>query len=305
MGGDARWDAGSWKSYADEHVTGKTADRIFTSRGMKDAYDPAKIRTRESRDSVINPNSTPIIIGSDVTASMNEVARILIQETINTVCTGIYTHNPVPDPHIMIMAIGDVESDTAPLQMTEFESSIVLADQTKELYIEQGGGGNGGESYSLAHVAAHLKTSTDSFEKRGRKGFIFTIGDEKNHKLISKDQLTRTFGMPFESDLTAQECLDMALERYEVFHIVLTGEGDARSDPGVLKHWQDFMGQRVLPLSDYTKLGEVIVSTMRVVYGEAKDSVASGWGTGTDLVVAAAIRDVAARSYSTGIRRLA
>lgn len=305
MGSDARWDSSSWKTYSDDHVAGKTADRIFTSRGMKDQFNPAKIRTRESRDSAINPNSTPIIIGSDVTASMDEVARILIQETLNTVCTGIYEHNPVPDPHIMIMAIGDVKNDTAPLQMTEFESSIVLAKQTKELFIEQGGGGNGGESYSLAHVAAHLKTSTDSFEKRGRKGFIFTIGDEMNHKVITAAQLQRTFGIPFKSDLTARQCLDMALERYEVFHIVLTGVGDARSNPRVLEHWQEFMGQRVLPLSDYTKLGEVIVSTMRVVYGEAKDSVAAGWGSGTDLVVANAIRDVAARSHSTGIRRLA
>ena len=78
----------------------------------------------------------------------------------------------------MAMAIGDAECDRAPLQVTQFEADIRLADQLRELWIEGGGGGNRGESYHLPWAFAAMRTSTDCFERRGRKGYLFTIGDE-------------------------------------------------------------------------------------------------------------------------------
>ena len=45
------------------------ASAIFTSKKAKDAYLPKFIDVRESRDSEDSPNSTPIILGFDVTGS--------------------------------------------------------------------------------------------------------------------------------------------------------------------------------------------------------------------------------------------
>ena len=81
----------------------------------------------------------------------------------------------------MVAAVGDAYTDQAPLQCTQFEADISLASQIRSLWLEGNGGGNNGESYSAAHLLAALKTSTDSFERHGRKGYLFTIGDEPIH----------------------------------------------------------------------------------------------------------------------------
>ena len=44
--GHGRWDASAWAKYASAHK-GKSRTEIFTSGGMKDAFDPAKIGVRE------------------------------------------------------------------------------------------------------------------------------------------------------------------------------------------------------------------------------------------------------------------
>jgi len=60
----------------------------------------------------------------------------------------------------------------------------------------------------------------------------------------------------------------------------------------VMKSWTDILGQRVLKLSDYTKLPELIVSTLQVLNGENKDSVSDSWDGSAKLVIRNAIKDV-------------
>lgn len=303
--GMGRWKTNDWGTYKTKNVSGKSRTEVFKSRTMRDEYNPKEIQVRESRDSDINPNSTPIIIASDVTGSMGMIAHELMNEGINTVAKEIYERKPIPDPHIMVMAIGDAECDTAPLQVTQFEADIRLADQVRELYIEGGGGGNRGESYNLAHVFAATKVASDAWEKRKKKGYLFTIGDEPVLNGCTKAGLERFIGGHFPSSLSAQECVDMARRTFEVFHIVLTNEGFAAySLDEVLKTWNPILPQRVIKLADVSKLGETIVSTIQVMEGEAKNEVAASWGTGTDLIIADAIRDLTAQASTGGVVRL-
>jgi dihydroxyacetone kinase DhaKLM complex PTS-EIIA-like component DhaM len=62
--------------------------------------------------------------------------------------------------------------------------------------------------------------------------------------------------------------------------------------------------QRVIPLEDMSLLAETIVSTIQVVEGANKAAVAKSWGTGTDLVIQNAIKDIAARTQLGGAVRL-
>jgi hypothetical protein len=304
--GNGRWSSNAWDNYASANVSGKSAGQVFTSRNMKSAYNPREILVRESRDSADNPNSTPIILAADVTASMGMISHNLMQTGLNTLAKEIYDRKPVSDPHIMVMAIGDAKTDSAPAQATQFEADISLADQVRELWIESGGGGNGGESYSLAHYFAAAKTVSDSWEKRRKKGYLFTIGDEPIHDGLTAAEVEKVFGISPQGNMSAQDCVDMAMKTYEVFHIVLKNEGDARYNlPTVLDRWQKIIGQRVILLDDYTKLAEVVVSTIQVIEGANKATVANSWSGSTAMTVANAIENLPSNIKQGGVVRLA
>lgn len=304
MGG-GRWTSNDWDSYATTHVRGKSQSQVFASRAMKPEYDPAQIKLRESRDGPDNPQATPIVLASDVTGSMGRVAEALMRDGLNTLCKEIYDRLPVPDPHVMVMAVGDAYTDRAPLQATQFEADVRLASQVGDLWLEGNGGGNGGESYSSAHLFAATKTSHDAYEKRGRKGFLFTIGDEPIHDGMTRDQIKRVLGLDVEADLSAADCLAMAQRTYDVFHVVIM-EGDAGHNlQGVMRTWKPLLPERLLILEDHTKLAETVVSAIQVAQGAAIDAVAGSWKGGTSLVVANALKGiVAGHQGGRGVRRL-
>lgn len=302
--GRARWSASDWTSYSTKHVAGKSSREIFTSSSMKESYDPAKIEFRESRDSDINPNSTPIILASDVTGSMGMIAETMIRKGLSTVATEIYDRKPVTDPHIMAMAVGDAECDSSPLQVTQFEGDIKIAEQLKELYIEGGGGGNRGESYMLPHVFAAMKTRTDAFEKRRKKGYLFTIGDEPTLDGVTKEQAKRFLDLDLQANLSADECINLASRTYEVFHVVLSTVGYARRDlVGVKQTFEPILPQRILYVEDPDKVAESIVSAIQICEGANKADVTASWSGDTSLVVGNAVRDLATGG-GTGVRRL-
>lgn len=301
--GSGRWDSGAWDSYSTAHVTGKSSATVFSSRDMKDDFNPALITVRESRDSVDNPNSTPIIVGVDVTGSMGIIADNLIRDGLNTLATEIYARKPVTDPHLMALAIGDCEYDQAPLQATQFEADIRIAKQLQEIYLERGGGPNGGESYNLAHLFAAEKTVTDSWEKRRKKGYLFTVGDEPVLEEVTSAQASKFLGLQ-TPNLSTEECIRMASAKYEVFHVVINERRRSYgTDP--ITQWQSLLPQRVIILDDHTKLAETIVSAIQVTEGAKKADVAGSWKDGTSLVVASAIQNLVERGASTGVRRLA
>ena len=302
--GNGRWNPSDWNAYASANVSGKSQAQVFTSRGLKDTYDPKAISMRESRDSAANPCSTPIILASDVTGSMGMIAHQLMTDGLNTLATQIYDRKPVSDPHILAMAVGDGYTDRAPLQVTQFEADIRLADQVRDLWIEGGGGGNGGESYALAHLFAAHKTSTDAFEKRGQKGFLFTIGDEPIHGSIPAAH-ARAIGVGVEGDMTAAQAIAQAARAWEVYHIVLTNEGHCRSDKaGVLASWRAVLPERVIELPDVSALAQTVVSILQVQAGMSAASVAQSWSGSTAVAVASALSALTPRPRGGGLRRL-
>ena len=125
---------------------------------------------RESRDNDEHPNSTPIAIGVDVTGSMGYLSEEIVKNSLNELMKKLYASNVIPDPQLMFAAIGDALADEAPLQVTQFESDIRIAEQLLELWLEAGGG-DGPEDYSLFWYFLANHTDTDSMKKRNEKGF--------------------------------------------------------------------------------------------------------------------------------------
>lgn len=265
--GHGNWSNADWQRYADRSVRGRSRRELFGANGMDPAFDPARIVVRESRDSADNPAATPIIIGVDVTGSMGVLAQELVVNGLNETFTALLNGGPVRDPQVMAMAIGDAYTDAAPLQATQFEADLRIVEQLRQLWLEGGGGGNGGESYCLAHVFAATKTVHDAGERRGAKGFLFTVGDEPVHDGVERDQLARVLGLDAREGVSGREAVRWASERYEVFHLLLEG-GYAASRPAeVRRSWERILPGRVLPLRDPADLAATVVAAIERTVG--------------------------------------
>ena len=259
---------------------------------------------RESRDSADNPTSTAIAVALDVTGSMHIIPEYMVREGLPTLFGNIYDRKPVTDPQVMFMGVGDVICDRAPLQVSQFEADIRIAAQLKDLYLEGGGGANLTKSYTLPWYFAGMHTSIDCFEKRGKRGYLFTVGDKMVPETLTAAQIQRVIGTAPQADFTASQLLDLVSRQYHVFHIVVQEGGNYRRFPDqVRESWTGILGQRALMLSDYTKLSEVIVSAIQITEGEDADHVAASWGGATALVVRNATSLLRKPITSAGVRR--
>lgn len=291
--GSGRWSSHTWNDWASRHTRGRSRHEVFTSHAMRPEYDPARITMRESRDGPDNPASTPIILASDVTGSMGDVAHILMQEKLGVLVAEILQRRPVSDPHIMAMAVGDATCDRAPLQATQFEADIRLAEQMRELYVEGGGGGNQGESYALPWLFASAKTSTDAWERRAKKGYLFSFGDEPILPRVTRWEAAQFLGINLQRDVSAADCLKLAQHSWEVFHVLLR-TGYSAHDGGfeaAARTWRPLLGQRLLVLDDYRNLAELVVSAIQVAEGVDADMAAGSW---SDPAAARSVRNALA-----------
>jgi hypothetical protein len=291
--GRGTWDGASrdsYRSYASSTV-GKSTDEIYRSRTMDESLNPFGV-TRESRDSAENPQSTPVIIGLDVTGSMGMLADTIARSGLGVAFEQLLDKKPVTDPHLMFMGIGDANWDQAPLQVSQFEGDASIIEQVSKLYIEHGGGGNHFESYNLPWYFAAARTVTDAHEKRGKKGYLFTCGDEEAPDPLTADQVKRFIGDEVQGNISSEDLLRMASEKYNCFHIIIEEGSYARSRlSNVRNSWNDLMGQHVVGLSDHTKLAETIVSIIQIAEGHS--DVAAGWGDSkTQEVIAHATKNL-------------
>lgn len=304
--GTCRWSPADWAAYARSTSTKSAAD-IFRRTSICKNLDPRNIKFRESCDSEANPLSTPIIVAVDNTGSMGMLAEVLIREGLGVLVEEILDRKPVTDPHVMFMAVGDAWCDSAPLQVTQFETDIRIADQLTDFYVEGGGGGNSYESYNLPWYFAATRTKCDAIIKRGKKGYLFTVGDEPPPPVLEAKHVQNIFGGGLQKDMSTRDLLTMASKTWEIFHIMVEEGNHYSSHPIETKEaWQKLLGQRAIPLSDHTKLSQVIVSTLEVMEGADVSKVADSWSRGTALVVRKSLNSLSkvAKSTAKGLVRL-
>lgn len=293
--GYSRWDASSWHGHS-AGLAGLRREEVFGRRSLHRAFDPRFAGIRESRDSALNAESNAVIVALDITGSMGMVAEAIAREGLGTLVEEILVRQPVNDPHLMFMGVGDVMSDQAPLQVTQFEADIRIAEQLQQIWLEGGGGGNNSESYSLPWYFAARRTSIDCVEKRGKRGYLFTIGDEMPPPPLSPLDILHVTGDAVSEPISARAALAMASQKYTCFHIVAEEGSYARMrGASVVEAWQELMGQRVIRLSDHRRIAEVIVSAIAINEGAHPAEVAASWSGDAADVVGHAFGHVPAR----------
>jgi hypothetical protein len=240
----------------------KSKDDIFVQnkkREIHESMEPSKALLREARDSEVHPQSLPIIVGLDVTGSMGHIPHHLVKDGLpNMVETMV--QKGVKSPAILFLGIGDHETDSAPLQVGQFESGDEELDLwLTRTWLEGRGGANSGESYLLAWYFASKHTAIDSLEKRGQKGFLFTIGDEPCLDTLPTRAIEEIMGTGSQVNYSAKDLLEAAKEKYHVFHLhIMEGSNGNYS----LGYWEKLLGQHCIQVDDHTEVGKVIAETV-------------------------------------------
>lgn len=283
--GNSRWSDSDYQSYASStNYRSASRDQVFSHK-VNEALDPRQIRVgkgdrkgmqlRESIISDMNPNPTPIILGLDVTGSMGAVAEQIAKNELPKLMTAIHEDRVVEDPHVMFMAIDDVFAQGhGALQVSQFEPDLRIVEQLRQMWLVGNGGGNGSESYDLAWYFAGHHTYLENFEKTGKRGFLFTFGDEPApFRSVSAADLRAIFGSDASVETTSPEAsLAAARRKFDVFHICVerSHSGEARST------WTRMLGNNALFLKDTQHLTEVVLATMRITNGADINEVVAG-----------------------------
>jgi hypothetical protein len=261
-----------------EGYSSRSIRQIFSQREISRAMNPHGIRLREARDSEEHPESVAIILGLDVTGSMGSIPHHLVREGLPTIM-GRIIQSGTKDPQLMFLALGDHEYDRSPLQVGQFESGDDLLDKWLiNVYLEGGGGGNTGESYLLAWYFAAFHTSIDCFEKRKKKGFLFTIGDEPTLPDIAANDLKQIMGEGQYASYHAATLLDKARESYHVYHLHIK-QTYAGSMQETMDGWKQLLGDHLIVLENHEEVSTVLP---QIIADVTRSDSTSGGSAATD-----------------------
>lgn len=221
-------------------------DEVFQQRGCHALMNPLQLTVRESRDSADHPASLGIVFALDVTGSMGTIPEALARQELPTFMK-LLGDFQVPDPQVMFMALGDANSDEAPLQVGQFETTAELMDQWLTWsYLEGHGGGNGMESYDLAFYVLAQHTDLDCWVKRKKKGYLFMTGDELPYPVVSRHHIAALIGEKLDADLPLEEVVAAAAETYHLFFLI----PDLHRRKNCEARWREVLGDHVICMED-------------------------------------------------------
>ena len=192
------------------------AQEMFKQRRIAPELDPKNV-IRECCDSEEHPNTKPVILALDVTGSMGG-ASVKVAKELNVIMTELY--GKVKDVEFLIMGIGDLAYDNAPIQASQFESDIRIAEQLDKIYFEGGGGGNSYESYTAAWYFGLNHCKLDCWS-RGKKGIIITLGDEPLNPYLPMEPLALSTGNKIQDDVESDELYKEVTQKYDVYHLAV------------------------------------------------------------------------------------
>lgn len=258
----------------------QNVEEVFKRRSCNPKFDPRFIGTRECFDSQDHPHSTPIVVGLDVTASMGYLAVKVATEALNDLITKLYSTNTIEDPALMCAAYGDFR-DESPLQVTQFESDIRIAEQLLDLYFENHGNGEVVPTCLWEFLSRH--TNIDAINKRGEKGFLFTIGDGAE---IRTDAVSETIKRVIGDDVpraSVKSLLNEVQEKFHVFHIMLGTEGNRE----ILAGHKIVIGPEAVNV-----IPDIIFGVIRMQKGERQEDILLSYDNANRLLIHNALKQI-------------
>ena len=264
--GSGSWSRDSYASYSSATKSGVTLDSLgkLTGSGVssnQDIYKQRQIHAdlfpknimRECCDTEEHPNTIPVILALDVTGSMGSAA-VEVAKSLNVIMTKLYSE--IADVEFCIMGIGDLYCDHAPIQMSQFESDVRIAEHLDKVYFEFGGGANNYESYTAAWYMGLRHTKLDCW-KRGKKGIIVTLGDETLNPYLQKDKIKEFVGDDLQSDVNTKNLFELASDKFDIYHINVTHNHYYLCDD-IPKSFKDVIGENNYYEANLNNVADVI-----------------------------------------------
>ena len=194
----------------------KSVQEAYKQTRLHPSLNPRGV-IRECVNNEEHPNTIPVILALDVTGSMGNACKE-VAEALGVIMVDLY--KKFKDIEICIMGIGDLAYDDAPIQISQFESDIRIAEALDKVWMEHGGGGNTYESYTAAWYMALRHTQLDC-HKQGRKGIIITMGDEALNPYLPQEELEAVTGDHLQDDVETPDLYEEASKKFDIFHIAV------------------------------------------------------------------------------------
>lgn len=277
--GSGSWDRSTFISYSASTKYGATLDTttgmlkgvsshqdIYKSHSLNEALDPLNVM-RECCDTDEHPNTKPVILALDVTGSMGDAA-VEVAKSLNVIMEDLYKQ--VQDVEFCVMGIGDLYCDRAPIQISQFESDVRIAEHMDKVYFEFGGGGNNYESYTAAWYMGLNHTKLDCWN-RGQKGIIITIGDETLNPYLPKDALRRLTGDKLQADVDTKQLYKDAANKFDIYHIHVDHDGWSKNRAG--NTFSDVIGKDHFFVSNLNSLPRTITDIIIGAVGHPESLV--------------------------------
>ena len=236
-------------------IKSRDASQLYIQRGLAEELNPYKV-IRECRDSDEHPNTVPVILALDVTGSMGEAA-VEVAAELGKIMEAVFKDKA--DIEFMIMGIGDFYYDHCPLQVSQFESDIRIAEQLDKLYFEFGGGGNKSESYTVAWKFGIDNTDLDCW-KRGKKGLIITMGDENINPYIPHLAWDKIVGNSTQADIETKDLINEAKEKFNLYHIHVAHR---QRDWVDINEWKVYLGENNVISCQVNQVAQAIVDIIK------------------------------------------
>jgi hypothetical protein len=240
------------------------AEQVFRQTECHPLMNPKGVKLRESRDGADHPESQGIVFALDVSGSMGEIPKLMATQQLPNFMN-VLTDCQIRDPQILFMAIGNATSDSAPLQVGQFESTAELMDQWLTWTYLEGHGGGLGESYDLGLYFLAMHTEMDCMVKRNKRGYLFMTGDEPPFPALSRHIVEGIIGDKLDEDISCEEIVAEAQKTYIPFFII----PDRARARQCERRWRDLLGDHVLCLESpvdvcYVAAGAMLLREGRV-----------------------------------------
>lgn len=303
MGGGS-WSAATYRAVSGAKMASGTSFSYGTTAKATGRYeaheslDPSKLNAagqnvRESRDSAEHPNSKAMVIGFDQTGSMGSIPGAM-QASLKTVFQ-LTLDKGVEDVQIAIAAYGDAaNNEYVPLQVSQFESDNRIDDCLDNLFLEGNGGGNGGETSNLLFYYLAYHTELDSLDKRGEKGKVYLIADERQVPITAEHVKKYIGDAEPLGPLGFEAIADAVTQKYDVT-ILLINNSSAKWQRSEEFYSNLFGPDNVVIIQDIKAIPEMIAGLFAYDMGRSVDDITADLTASVGKEIAVRVGDAIAR----------